>query len=127
MSVSILVTPVVNGISISESSTTITASNVALGSANASSMAVTPVGGLTATNVQAALEALTIASDADIKAFQQNAAPTGSDLTEGDTWYDLDDNEFKVYRETSVGVFQWVPIIVGATGDSSDLLDAGAF
>ena len=125
MSVSIVATPIINGISVTGSATTITASTVALGAASAAAMSVTPTGDLTATNVQAALEALSVARD--IKSFQQNTAPTGSTLTEGDTWYDLDDNEFKVYRETSTGVFQWVPIIVGAAGDTSDILDAGAF
>jgi hypothetical protein len=48
-------------------------------------------------------------------------------VDEGDIWYDTDDNELKVYRETSTGVFQWVPIMVGAAGSDSDTVDAGAF
>ena len=121
MAISIVATPVINGISIEANATTIVSSTIALGNANASAMAVVPVGNLTATNVQTALEALASVT------FQQSSVPVGSQVSEGDTWYDLDDNEFKVYRETSPGVLQWVPIIVGAAGDGSDLLDAGAF
>ena len=44
-----------------------------------------------------------------------------------DTWYDIDDNQLKVYRETSSGVFEWVPIMIGNISDDSDTLDAGAF
>ena len=72
-----------------------------------------PHGTITATNVQAALEQL-----AD-QSFRSDTAPTGtvvagvSTLSEGDTWYDTNDEQFKVYRETSNGVYEWVPIIVG--------------
>jgi len=84
-------------------------------------MTVVPVGNLTATNVQTALEDLASTT------FQQNETPSGAQVTEGDTWYDLDDNQYKVYRETSPGTFQWVPIIVGSADGDSDTLDAGAF
>ena len=78
-------------------------------------------GTITADNVRDALQQL---ADQD---FRSTTAPTGSNVEEGDTWYDTDDNQLKVYRETSSGVFEWVPIIVGAASDDSDTLDAGAF
>jgi len=121
MTVSIVATPVINGISVTASATTISSSTLALGTASASAMSVVPIGNLTATDVQTALEQL---ADQD---FRTNDTPTGANVQEGDSWYDLDDNEVKIYRETSPGVLQWVPIIVGAAGDGSDLLDAGAF
>ena len=76
---------------------------------------------ITATNIQEALEQL---ADQD---FRGTTTPTGSNIEEGDTWYDTDDNQLKVYRETSVGVFEWVPIIIGNISPDSDTLDAGAF
>ena len=50
-----------------------------------------------------------------------------ANLEEGDLFYDTDDNQIKVYRETSSGVFEFVPIIVGDASGDSDTLDAGAF
>ena len=78
-------------------------------------------GTISADNVRDALQQL---ADQD---FRTTSTPTGSNIQEGDTWYDIDDNQLKVYRETSNGVFEWVPIIVGAAADDSDTLDAGAF
>ena len=88
---------------------------------------VAPYGTITATNVQDALKQL-----AD-QNFRSDNTPTGSviggtsTLAEGDTWYDTNDEQFKVYRETSTGVFEFVPIIVGEASSNSDTLDAGAF
>ena len=59
--------------------------------------------------------------------FRSDSTPTGSYIEEGDTWYDTDDNQLKVYRETSSGVFEWVPIMVGNISPDSDTLDGGAF
>ena len=79
---------------------------------------VVPHGTITATNVQAALEQL---ADQD---FRSNDTPTGTNVSEGDTWYDLNDNTMKVYREISSGVFAWTNVVVAETNDT---LDAGAF
>ena len=76
---------------------------------------------ITADNVRDALQQL-----AD-QNFRGASAPTGSTVSEGDTWYDTDDEQFKVYRETSTGTFQWVPIIVGAAAGDSDTIDAGSY
>tara|TARA_Y100000389_G_scaffold87298_1_gene83864 strand:+ start:2855 stop:3262 length:408 start_codon:yes stop_codon:yes gene_type:complete len=78
-------------------------------------------GPITADNVRDAIQQL-----AD-QNFRTTETPTGPNIQEGDTWYDTDDDQLKVYRETSTGTFEWVPIIVGAAGDDSDTLDAGAF
>jgi len=56
--------------------------------------------------------------------FRSTSTPTGTNVSEGDTWYDTDDNIMKVYREVSTGVFAWTNLVVA---DTDDLLDAGAF
>ena len=87
----------------------------------ADKVTVTPYNTITATNLETALQQL-----AD-QNFRGTTAPTGSTVSEGDTWYDTDDEQFKVYRETSSGVFEWVPIIVGAASSDSDTIDAGSY
>lgn len=110
-------------IDITPATTSIEARGIAIGTASASGIAFNPHGTVTATNLQAALEQL---ADQD---FRTTEAPTSTttNLQIGDTWYDTDDNQLKIYRETSSGVFQWIPIIVGAAGDDSDTLDAGSY
>ena len=57
--------------------------------------------------------------------FRGDSAPTGSNLEEGDLWYDTDDDQLKVYRETSANNFEFVPL-ASATG-TMDNLDGGNF
>ena len=76
---------------------------------------------ITANNVQTALEQL---ADQD---FRGTSTPSGSNIQEGDTWYDTDDDQLKVYRETSTGVFAWVPIMIGNISADSDTVDAGSY
>jgi hypothetical protein len=87
----------------------------------AANVTVVPYNTIASNNLADALKEL---ADQD---FRSATAPTGDTVQEGDTWYDTDDDQLKVYRETSTGVFQWVPIIVGAAGSDSDTIDAGAF
>ena len=110
-------------VAINEDITTIEINNFAIPSttSDASGVSFNPHGTVTATNLQEAVEQL---ADQD---FRTTDTPTGSNIEEGDTWYDIDDNQLKVYRETSSGVFEWVPIMVGNISDDSDTLDAGAF
>jgi hypothetical protein len=77
-------------------------------------------GNVTADNIEEAIQQL-----AD-NSFSQSSVPN-TNLNEGDTWYNTATETFNVYRETSVGVFEWVPILVGSAGGDSDTLDAGAF
>ena len=91
------------------------------GQITAANVTVVPYGTITATNLRDALKEL---ADQD---FRGTSTPTGSYISEGDTWYDTDDDQFKVYRETSSGTFQWVPIIVGAAAGDSDTIDAGSY
>jgi len=85
---------------------------------DSANVVVVPHGTITATNVQAALQQL---ADQD---FRSTSQPTGTNVQEGDTWYDTDDNLMKVYREISTGVFAWTNLVVAETDDT---LDAGAF
>ena len=78
---------------------------------------------ITATNVSDALKQL---ADQQFRGTTPPADGTAN-LEEGDLFYDTDDNQIKVYRETSTGTFEFVPIIVGDASGDSDTLDAGAF
>ena len=91
------------------------------GQITANNVTVSTHNTITSTNLQTVLEAL---ADQD---FRGDSTPTGSNIQEGDTWYDTDDDQLKVYRETSSGTFQWVPIIVGAAAGDSDTIDAGSY
>ena len=88
---------------------------------DASGLAFTPHATITGTNIQDALAQL-----AD-QYFRSNDVPDPStlNLEEGDFFYDLNDNQLKVYRETSTNVFQFVPL-AQATGDM-ETVDAGSF
>lgn len=108
-------------IDISPNTTSVEAKGIAIGTTAASGISFSPHGTISATNLQAALEQL---ADQD---FRSTDTPTGTNVSEGDTWYDTDDEQFKIYRETSSGVFQWVPIMVGNTSEDSDTLDAGSY
>ena len=82
-----------------------------------SAIIYSPSGRLESTNVQAALDEL--AGDF----FVQDGTPSGSQLNEGDLWYDTDDDELKVYRGTT-----W-QTLAGAGGDAETMLtlDGGSF
>lgn len=88
---------------------------------DAGNVGLSPYGTITATNVQDALAQL---ADQD---FRQATTPTGSNLQEGDTWYNIETNQFYVYRRSSPTEFSWFPIMVGNGSSDTDTLDAGAF
>ena len=102
MALQITIEPITTEVSVSTSVTEITA-NLALADQGAASVSITPTGSITATDLQGALEQLA-AQD-----FRSNAAPTGSNVDLGDTWYDIDDNIFYV-RRTVDGVTDWVAV-----------------
>ena len=91
--------------------------STSLGSQMASAINYTPTGRMAATTVQGALDE--IAGDF----FVQDSTPSGSQLNEGDLWYDTDDDELKVYRGTT-----W-QTLAGAGGDAETMLtlDGGSF
>lgn len=113
-----------NSISVTLDDTTttlVTVNNLALPAQfqDAANIQVTPYNTITSSNLQTALQQL-----AD-QSFRSTSAPSGGTVEEGDTWYDTDDDQFKIYREVSSNVFNWVPLVVG-TGDS-DTLDGGSY
>ena len=111
------------GVTLNDATTTVTVNNLALPAQfqDAANIAVTPYNTITSSNLQTALQQL-----AD-QNFRGTSAPTGGTVSEGDTWYDTDDDQFKVYRETSSGNFAWVPIMVGNISPDSDTIDAGSY
>lgn len=120
MAISITVQPYITEVEISESKTEVVA-NLALVDTSSNSVSIEPTGTITATNLQDAIAQLA-AQD-----FRQSSTPTGSNIEEGDTWYNTNTEQLYVYRETSPGTHQWTPIIVGNAGSTSDSLDGGAF
>ena len=99
-----------NEITVTTDQVVITTNSVAVG--DAGDISFTPVGTITATNIQDALHQI-----ADQK-FVQTTAPAVSDnnLEEGDLWYNTTDNKLMVYRNTT-----WEEITIAAQlSESSD-------
>ena len=91
----------------------------------ASAIGSTAYGSITATNIQTALEQL-----AD-QFYRGSGTPSGTNLGEGDLWYDTANEELRVYREISTGSFAWIALVAGGyvAGETSlmDKLDGGFF
>lgn len=109
-------------LNVSDPTTTLTLNTAAVPTATLASSAITFPGyeNITADNIEDAIKQL-----AD-NFFSQGSTPT-TNLNEGDIWYNTDTEQLYAYRETSPGVFEWVPILLGDAGGDSDTLDAGAF
>ena len=105
--------------------TTEVAISVVPASTIASAIGSNAYGPITATNIQTALEQL-----AD-QFFRQSATPSGTNLAEGDLWYDTANEELRVYREISAGSYEWQALVSGGyvSGQASlmDKLDGGRF
>jgi hypothetical protein len=111
MSVIVTVTETTgNEITVTTDQVVITTNSVAVG--DAGDISFSPVGNITATNIQDALHQI-----AD-QQFVQAAAPASDDenLQEGDLWYNTADNKLMVLRNTT-----WEEVILGAQlSESSD-------
>ena len=105
--------------------TTSVAISVVPASTVASAIGSVAYANITATNIQTALEQL-----AD-QFYRGSTTPTGTNLGEGDLWYDTANEELRVYREISTGSFAWIALVAGGyvTGETSlmDKLDGGFF
>ena len=126
MATTITITPNNTSINATSQTTTLTISNAIAGTADdAAGISLSnPVGTLASeTTVEGALNFLAN------QFFVSTTAPTSSttDLAEGDLYYDTDDNQLKIYRETSNGTFEFVPIMIGNNSADSDTVDAGSF
>ena len=111
-------------LALSDDVTTVTVNNLALPSSvptSATVVSFTPYNTITANTVEVALQQL-----AD-QNFRGASTPSGATVGEGDIWYDTDDDQLKVYRETSSGNFAFVPIMVGNISADSDTIDAGSY
>ena len=111
MSVIVTVTETTgNNITVTTDQVVITTNSVAVGVAG--DISFSPVGSITATNIQDALHQI-----AD-QQFVQAAAPASDDenLQEGDLWYNTADNKLMVYRNTT-----WEEVVISAQlSESSD-------
>ena len=105
--------------------TTSVAISVVPASTIASAIGSTAYGPISATTVQAAIEQL-----AD-QFYRGSTTPSGTNLGEGDLWYDTANEELRVYREISTGSFAWIALVAGGyiAGETSlmDKLDGGFF
>lgn len=126
MATTVTITPSTTSINATAQTTTLTISSAVAQSLNdASSITFTsPVGTLGGqTTVEGALNFLAN------QFYVATTAPSANttNLAEGDLFYDTDDNQLKIYRETSSGTFEFVPIMIGNDSADSDTVDAGSF
>ena len=81
----------------------------------------TATGSLAGGNVQDAL------GDLADQFFRQSSTPSGSNLAEGDLWYNTSSEELFVYRQVSGG-YEWHTIAsAGGSSPTSFTLDGGSF
>jgi len=87
----------------------------------AADVTYTQHGSLPGGNVQDAL------ADLADQFFRQSSTPSGSNLNEGDLWYNTSSEELFVYRQVSGG-YEWHTIAsAGGSSPTSFTLDGGSF
>ena len=126
MATQVTITPQTTSVGVTNQTTTLTISSAIAGAA-------TDAQGITFAN---AARSISTASTVEQRLLQladqlfvQTTAPTAgtTNLAEGDFFYDTDDNQLKIYRETSTGTFNFVPVMIGNDSADSDTIDAGSF
>ena len=126
MSVKLSITPQTTSVGVTNQTTEITISAAIAGAA-------TDAQGITFSNAARTISTASTVEQALLQLadqlFVQTTAPTAgtTNLAEGDFFYDTDDNQLKIYRETSAGPFNWVPVMIGNNSAASDTIDAGSF
>ena len=126
MATTLTITPETTSVGVTNQTTTITVSAAIAGAA-------TDAQGITFANAARTLQTAGTVESALLQLadqlFVQTTAPTAgtTNLAEGDFFYDTDDNQLKIYRETSTGQFNWVPVMIGNSSTDSDTIDAGSF
>ena len=126
MATQLTITPQTTSIGVTNSTTTLTISSAIAGAA-------TDAQGITFQNAARTISSASTVEQALLQLadqfFVQTTAPTAgtTNLAEGDFFYDTDDNQLKIYRETSAGQFNWVPVMIGNSSTDSDTIDAGSF
>ena len=126
MAVKLTITPETTSVGVTNNVTELTISSAVSGAA-------TDAQGISFTNAARTISTADNVEDALLQLadqlWVQTTAPTAgtTNLAEGDFFYDTDDNQLKIYRETSVGSFNWVPVMIGNTSADSATIDAGSF
>jgi hypothetical protein len=126
MSTTLTITPQTTAVGVTNSTTTIQISAAIAGAA-------TDAQGITFSNAARTISTASTVEQALLQLsdqlWVQTTAPTAgtTNLAEGDFFYDTDDNQLKIYRETSTGTFNFVPVMIGNDSADSDTIDAGSF
>ena len=98
-----------------------TTSDLTFAASLAEDVVYTQTGSLAGGNVQDAL------GDLADQFFRQSSTPSGSNLAEGDLWYNTSSEELFVYRQVSGG-YEWHTIAsAGGSSPTSFTLDGGSF
>ena len=98
-----------------------TTSDLILSASLAEDVIYTQTGSLAGGNLQDAL------GDLADQFFRQSSTPSGSNLAEGDLWYNTSSEELFVYRQVSGG-YEWHTIAsAGGSSPTSFTLDGGSF
>ena len=134
MAITVTITESPNYITVDETNNTVTldqsdnpitittSSDLTLQASLAEYVTYTQTGSLAGGNVQDAL------GDLADQFFRQSSTPSGSNLAEGDLWYNTSSEELFVYREISTGVYEWHTIAsAGGSSPTSFTLDGGSF
>jgi len=102
--------------------TVTTTSDLTLQAGAASDITYLQTGSLAGGNLQDAL------GDLADQFYRQSSTPSGSNLAEGDLWYNTSSEELFVYREISTSVYEWHTIAsAGGSSPTSFTLDGGSF
>ena len=126
MATQLTITPQTTSIGVTNQTTTLTISSAIAGAA-------TDAQGITFQNAARTISGASTVEQALLQLadqfWNQTTEPTAgtTNLAEGDFYYDTDDNQLKIYRETSTGTFEFVPVMIGNTSADSDTIDAGSF
>ena len=101
--------------------TVTTSSDLTLQAGSAGDIVYTATGSLAGGNMQDAL------ADLADQFYRQSSTPSGSNLAEGDLWYNTSSEELFVYRQVSGG-YEWHTIAsAGGSSPTSFTLDGGSF
>jgi len=101
--------------------TVTTTSDLTFQASLAEDVTYTQTGSLAGGNLQDAL------GDLADQFFRQSSTPSGSNLAEGDLWYNTSSEELFVYRQVSGG-YEWHTIAsAGGSSPTSFTLDGGSF
>ena len=98
-----------------------TSSDLTLAASVAEDVTYTQTGSLAGGNLQEAL------GDLADQFYRQSSTPSGSNLAEGDLWYNTSSEELFVYRQVSGG-YEWHTIAsAGGSSPTTFTLDGGSF